>query len=50
MPAMPESFGLAQLGGTQAFGSSRQVSLFQRLSNHAPAERSPRDAFGSLAR
>ena len=50
MAAMAQSIQLAMLLGAKTSGAAGEVSLLQRPSSQAPAERSPRDRPGSRVR
>ena len=50
MAALAQPIKLSQLTGAQAFGSSAEVSLSQRFSSQAPAERRPKDIPGRRVR
>ena len=50
MASLTQPIELTQLTWTQAFDSSAEVSLSQRFSSQAPAERSPKDIPGRRVR
>jgi hypothetical protein len=50
MAALTEAIELTLLAVTQAFGAATEMGLFQRFSNQAPAERTPRDRPGMRVR
>ena len=50
MAALTEAIELTLLAATQAFGAATEMSLFQRFSNQAPAERTPTDRPGIRVR
>ena len=50
MTPMTQALQLTLLAGAQTAAAPSQVGLLQRLSNQAPAERSPRDSPGRRVR
>ena len=50
MTTMTQALQLTLLAGAQTAAAPSQVGLLQRLSNQAPAERSPRDNPGRRVR
>ncbi len=50
MTTMTQALQLTLLAGAQTAAAPSQVGLLQRLSNQAPAERSPRDSPGRRVR
>ena len=50
MTAMAQSLQLVLLAGAQTAAAPAEVGLLQRLSNQAPAERSPRESPGKRVR
>ena len=50
MTAMAQAVQLALLAGAQPAAAPSEVRLLQRLSNQAPAERSPRESPGRRVR